>query len=167
MAALMEALPSTKVTYDVAGKGLDASYHQVVLCVVAEDPPYAEWFGDRTDLALSKEDQHVLDAVTHKGVPVVVVQLAGRPLLPRDDWGGTDALLHAWLPGSEGGYGIVDVLIGRVVPVGRMPVGLPRDLPAAEATREMFARGRGLSYEEDDVLCGASVPQPFLQREST
>jgi len=164
---LTEALPTTSVTYDVAGEGLNASLHQVVLCVVAEDPPYAEWFGDRTDLALSMEDQHVLDAVTHKGVPVVVVQLAGRPLLARDDWAGTDALLHAWLPGSEGGYGIVDVLLGRVAPVGRMPVGLPRDLPVAEATREMFARGRGLSYEEEDVLCGASVLQPFLQREST
>lgn len=158
MSALTEALPTTSITHNVAGKGLDVSVHQVVLCVVAEDPPYAEWFGDRTDLALSKEDQHVLDAVTHKGVPVVVVQLAGRPLLARDDWAGTDALLHAWLPGSEGGFGVVDVLLGRVVPVGRMPLGLPRDLPVAEATRAMFVRGRGLSYEEEDVSCGATVP---------
>lgn len=167
MEALTKALPRTSVTYDVCGEGLDSSLHQVVLCVVSEDPPYAEWFGDRTDLALSKEDQQVLDAVTFKGVPVVVVQLAGRPLLARDDWAGTDALLHAWLPGTEGGYGITDVLLGHASPVGRMPVGLPRDLPVAEATRQMFALGSGLSYEEEDVHCSASIPLTFLEREST
>ena len=148
LAALAEALPAATITHKEHGKGLDPATHQVALCVVAEDPPYAEWFGDRVDLSLSKEDQHVLDQVTGKGVPVVVVQLAGRPLLARDDWASMDALLHAWLPGSEGGYGIVDILLGHAQPTGTMPLSLPRDLEVADATRTMFARGQGLTYEK-------------------
>jgi beta-glucosidase len=166
LSALREGLPDTQVTYDATGEGFKPDQHQMVILVVAEDPPYAEWFGDRTDLYITAQEQLMVERVTNQGVPVIVVQLAGRPLLDRDNWAKVDALLHAWLPGSEGGYGIVDILCGDACPDGKMPLGLPEDLDVPKASRCMFAKGRGMTYD-DDVVQGKNVPQPSLQREDT
>lgn len=159
--ALVEALPGTAITYDVGGKGLDPEVHQAAVVVLAEDPPYAEWFGDRSDLNVPAEDQALLDRLTGKGVPVIVIVCAGRPLLAK--WQAVDALIMGWLPGSEGGNGIVDVLLGQVNFTGRMPLSLPDSLDVDPDTRELFARGSGLSYNKP-----GTVPEPmFLRREIT
>jgi beta-glucosidase len=171
--ALAAALPDTLITYDADGKGLKPEEHEAVLVVVAEDPPYAEWFGDRADLSLGKQDQHVVDRVTQKGLPVVAVILAGRPLIARRSWAAVDALLLAFLPGSEGGLGIVDLLVGAACPTATMPLGLPEGLEVEAEARELFAKGRGLTYEgvgdvgDGDGASDLPPPQPFLRREFT
>ena len=162
LAALSQALPGTAITFDEKGKGLNPEVHQAALIVLAEEPTYAEWFGDRSDLNIHPDHQALLDRLTCKGVPVVVVVLSGRPLL--GNWTAVDALIMAWLPGSEGGNGIVDVLLGQVNPTGRMPLSLPAGLPDVdEDTRGVFSRGSGLSYIER----GALPPPSFLRREIT
>lgn len=165
--ALAEALPGTQITYDEHGKGLEPEQHEAALVVVAEDPPYAEWFGDRKELSLPKAEQAVVDRVTQRGVPVVAVILAGRPLIAERAWADVDALLLAFLPGSEGGLGIVDLLLGFAGPTAKMPLGLPGALEVEPEARELFAKGRGLTYEMGDAVAGLPPPQPFLRREFT
>lgn len=172
--ALAAALPDTAITYSADAQGLEAGRHEAALVVLAEDPPYAEWFGDRPELSLSPGDQQQLvDRVVHQGVPVVAVVLSGRPLLEARCWAGVDAVLMAFLPGTEGGLGIVDVLLGVARPTGKMPVGLPAGLEVDEAAREFFALGAGLTYDHIEVSeeggCVAILPppQPFLRREDT
>jgi beta-glucosidase len=60
---------------------------------------------------------------------VIVVVIAGRPLGlgPAAD---ADGLLMAYLPGTEGGSAVADVLFGRVNPSGHLSVSWP-----SEATR--------------------------------
>jgi beta-glucosidase len=60
-------------------------------------------------------------------VRLVVVLVAGRPLLVTDDLPKWDALVMAWLPGSEGA-GVADVLFGDQPFRGRLPVTWPRSL---------------------------------------
>lgn len=165
--ALAEALPGTQITYDEHGKGLNPEEHEAALVVVAEDPPYAEWFGDRTELSLPTAEQEVVDRVTKTGVPVVAVILAGRPLIAERAWADVDALLLAFLPGSEGGLGIVDLLLGAAGPTAKMPLGLPDGLEVDAEARELFAKGQGLTYETEDAGAGLPPPQPFLRRELT
>lgn len=162
LAALSQALPGTAITFDEKGKGLDPAVHQAALVVLAEEPTYAEWFGDRSDLSLPPDQQALLDRVTCKGVPVIVIVISGRPLIGK--WSAVDALMMAWLPGSEGGNGIVDVLLGQANPTGRMPVSLPASLPDVDdETRELFGKGAGLSY----IQVGSLPPPSFLRREIT
>ncbi|MFL6053050.1 MAG: glycoside hydrolase family 3 C-terminal domain-containing protein, partial [Actinoallomurus sp.] len=74
---------------------------------------------------------------------------------------GAKQLLMAWLPGSEGGTAVANVLFGKANPSGRMPVSWPKttgdepmfyqQLPGTNGGTSsgydpLFAFGAGLSY---------------------
>ena len=139
----------TEVT--VSKGGADAKGADVVVVVVGEEP-YAEMNGDRGDLALTAEDSAaVLDAKS-AGVPVVVVMLSGRPVVLGEVASKADALVAAWLPGTEG-QGVADVLFGDVAPTGKLSFTWPRSMAQlplghGKATIEdaQFHFGFGLGY---------------------
>ena len=146
------------VTYSRDGSGIDGSY-RVAIAVVGETP-YAETQGDRPgDLGLDSEDLRTIANLRAAGVPVVVVLVSGRPLdiaaqLP--DW---DALVAAWLPGTEG-QGVADVLFGVVQPTGKLPMtwmnsASQQPINAGDGKTPLFPQGFGLTYEpgggEDDT----------------
>jgi beta-glucosidase len=143
------AAPSTTVTYDAAGNGIDGSY-RVAIAVVGETP-YAEGAGDRPGtMGLNSTDLSTIGRLRAAGVPVVVVLVSGRPLdiagqLP--DW---PALLAAWLPGTEG-RGVADVLFGSHPPTGKLPVtwmASADQLPINDGDGQipLFPYGFGLTY---------------------
>jgi beta-glucosidase len=80
----------------------------------------------------------------------VVVVVSGRPLvIPPRQLDHIDALVAAWLPGSEGA-GVADPLFGRTAYQGTLPVSWPRSLRqeplnAGDAAYDpLFAFGYGL-----------------------
>jgi beta-glucosidase len=81
---------------------------------------------DRCTLGLPGAQQALVEAVTSTGVPTVVVLVDGRPLAIPWIAEHVSALLHAWLPGEEGGHAVADVLFGDADPGGRLPVSIPR-----------------------------------------
>jgi beta-glucosidase len=58
--------------------------------------------------------------------PLVVVFMAGRPLLVGRACRMARAALYAWHGGTMTGPGLVDVLVGDVAPSGKLPVCFPR-----------------------------------------
>ncbi|KAB8643113.1 hypothetical protein FH972_026109 [Carpinus fangiana] len=78
--------------------------------VVVGELPYAETQGDSLNLTMSEPG---LDTVTNVcgGVKCVVVVVSGRPIVIQPYITLMDALVAAWLPGSEG-HGVADVLFG-------------------------------------------------------
>ena len=55
-----------------------------------------------------------------------MVVVSGRPMIiPPDLQGQIDALVAAWLPGSEG-LGVADTLFGKRPYTGKLPVTWPR-----------------------------------------
>ncbi|MFD7654007.1 glycoside hydrolase family 3 N-terminal domain-containing protein [Actinosynnema sp. NPDC059797] len=130
-----------------------------VVVVLGEDPG-AEGQADTESPELTAEQQGLVDAVRATGKPVVVVLLTGRPQV-LGTVAQAPALLAGWLPGSEGGGAIADVLFGVVNPSGKLPVSWPKtigdqpfsyDQPRGANTAESsnydpaFAFGHGLSY---------------------
>lgn len=114
--------PQTAISYSADGAGAEGAD---VVVVVAGEQPYAEFKGDRSDLALSAADLDLLARVKQAGRPVVLVILSGRPLILGPALEAADAVVAAWLPGSEGG-GVADVLFGDHPFTGKLPFSWPR-----------------------------------------
>lgn len=138
----------TEITYTADGAG--AAGADLAIVVVGESP-YAEFFGDRQDLRLAEEDLRTIAAVKKTGVPVVTVLVSGRPLIIGAALAQSDALVAAWLPGTEGD-GVADVLFGSRKPTGKLPVTWPRSpeqIPiniGDSSDDPLFRFGFGLTY---------------------
>jgi beta-glucosidase len=95
--------------------------------VVVGERAYAEGLGDRPDPVLAPDQQRLIAALEATGKPVIVVVIAGRPLGfgPDSIVTNSGAILMAYLPGTEGGAAVADVLFGSVNPSGHLPVTWP------------------------------------------
>ena len=59
----------------------------------------------------------------------VVVLVSGRPMIINSVISDSDAFIAAWLPGSEGGAGIVDLILNSTYDfTGKLPVTWPADM---------------------------------------
>jgi beta-glucosidase len=121
------AVPSTNVVWakDQQEAVQQAGNADAVVAVVGEQP-YAEGLGDNPSPTLPADQQALIAALRETGKPVIVVVIAGRPLAlgPAAD---ADGLLMAYLPGTEGGSAVADVLFGMVNPSGKLPVSWPSE----------------------------------------
>ncbi|MEM9448789.1 MAG: glycoside hydrolase family 3 N-terminal domain-containing protein [Cyanobacteria bacterium P01_E01_bin.6] len=130
--------PDTLVTYAADGQ-FSASDDPADVCIVAvSEEPYAEGKGDRHDLFLSEADQQLLNTVKSSCQKMIVIIISGRPLIITefvDEW---DALVAAWLPGTEGA-GVADVLFGDRPFTGRLPLNWPRSM--AQIPTQTMASG--------------------------
>ena len=124
-----------------------------VAIIVVGETPYAEGAGDRRaeELVLSAEQRELIRAYHEWGTRVVTVLISGRPLLVTEELAWSDALVAAWLPGSEG-LGIAEVLFGEYNFSGRLGFTWPRDagqVPLRIGDPEydpLFPYGFGLRY---------------------
>lgn len=78
--------------------------------VVVGEKPYAEGFGDSTNLTIAEPGPSTIENVC-ASVKCVVVVVSGRPVVMQPYISNIDALVAAWLPGTEG-QGVADVLFG-------------------------------------------------------
>ena len=122
--AIRNTAKSAQVTYSKDGTG--AAGAAMGILVIGERP-YAEMMGDRADLSLPKEDIDAFHNMKNAGIPVAVVVISGRPLILGEVLDGADAVLAAWLPGTEG-QGVADVLFGDYRPTGQLSYSWPRSM---------------------------------------
>jgi beta-glucosidase len=103
---------SSQVIYDPHGQfELPGELTAEVGIAVLAEMPYAEGFGDREGLTLPATDIQLIQRMRWCCHKLVVILLSGRPLIITGQLPEIDALVAAWLPGTEG-LGIADVLFG-------------------------------------------------------
>jgi len=98
--------------------------------------------GDDTTPELAPSQAKLIDALKATGKPVIVVVIAGRPLVMNQQLDESDAALMAFLPGSEGGPAIANALFGSYNPGGRLSVSWPK-----ASSQEPLAYNDGGSYD--------------------
>jgi beta-glucosidase len=173
------APPGTRIVpggRDPAGALRDAD----AAVVVVGEGPGAEGLNDKEVPELDALQQSLVASLRATGKPVVVVVVAGRPLVlgPTAD---APALLMAYQPGSEGGNAVADVLFGTANPSGRLPVSWPRstgDVPMfyqqlpgtnsgiSSLYEPLYPFGAGLSYTTYAVR-DVAVERSVVRRDGT
>ena len=143
----------TKVEYDMLGNFTLAGKKAPVGIAVVGEKPYAEGWGDAEYPTLSEEDLLAVKNLQAHAEKVVVVIISGRPLLIANEIDSFDALVAAWLPGSEG-VGVADGLFGNTPFTGALPIPWPHhseqlpiqsDDTTADNTSVLFPRQFGLT----------------------
>jgi beta-glucosidase len=169
--ASLKAQMGDNVVYSADGKGINPKDYSTIIAVVGETP-YAETKGDiRLPAPLTSDDRMMADkdalkAVSGKGVPVITVLYSGRPLYINDILNLSDAVVSAWLPGTEAG-GISDVILrsdaGQKDFRGRLSFPWPSDpCPPSQNVEQgnykpLFGYGYGLSYRDKKSVGRLSV----------
>ena len=82
------------------------------------EPPYAETFGDNLNLTIPEPGPSIITNVCG-AVKCVVIVISGRPVVIQPYVDQIDALVAAWLPGTEG-QGVADVLFGDYSFTGKL-----------------------------------------------
>ncbi|OQA94846.1 MAG: Periplasmic beta-glucosidase precursor [Chloroflexi bacterium ADurb.Bin222] len=114
-----------------AGADFDAAVSaalaaDVAILVLGESGAHSGEAHSRAHLGLPGRQQELLEAVVATGKPVVVVLMAGRPLVIPWMAAHVPAILMAWHGGIRAGRAIADLLVGAATPSGRLVVSFPR-----------------------------------------
>ena len=132
----LEAVIPGKVGYALDGS-MTGNGATVGIAVIGETP-YSEGCGDipspnggsscvsrPSTLSLDSADVQVVQKMKQAGLKTVVVLVVGRPMIIDAILPIADAIVVAWLPGTEAA-GITDVLFGDVKPTGKLSHSWPR-----------------------------------------
>ena len=130
----------TTLEYDLLGNFSGAEIADVGIAIVGEKP-YSEGVGDNALPSLSADDLAAIEGLKRTSKKVVVILISGRPLIVTDEVSTWNAIVAAWLPGSEGA-GVADVLFGTFPFTGTLPLVWPRSVGGN--TSALFPRGYGL-----------------------
>lgn len=121
---------------------------------------------DRCELTLNGRQRELIEKLAELNKPLVVVLENGKPLDISRESELANGVMMAFFGGESGAKAIVEALLGKVVPSGRLPISLPRSstripcyysmLPGGttlflEGPKEaLFPFGFGLSYTNFD-----------------
>ena len=130
-----------------------------VVLLIGEAPIQTGEGASRGDITIPEVQKKLLDAVTKVNKNTGAVVFAGRPLDLREVREKTKAILYAWMPGTEGGHAVADILYGDVEPQGRLSMSLPWSVGQVPVFYGELSTGRHI---ED----GEWVENRFLSRYS-
>ena len=123
----VRALGTTRDTREAFGDAVAlAERSDVAVLVLGEESILSGEAHCRADIRLPGAQEALVAAVAETGTPVVLVVLAGRPLVLTDVLPHAAAVLFAFHPGTMAGPALVELLLGAASPSGRLPVTFPR-----------------------------------------
>lgn len=159
--AIQKAVTSGTVTYSIDGSGVSDA--DIAVAVIGETP-YAEGQGDRDDLNFTKDDIETVRRLKETGIPIVVIIISGRPMIINTIQPFSDAIIAAWLPGTEGD-GVADILFGDFQPTGTLSNSWPADMasvPLNDGDTEyepLYPYGHGITTIDNSPA--GSSPYPY------
>ena len=103
-----------------AARGVD----YIILCL--GENSYCETPGNLKEMAISENQQALAKALAATGKPIILVLNEGRNRIIRSFVDEMDAVLHTYLPGTEGGRALASIIYGDVNPSGKLPHSYPK-----------------------------------------
>lgn len=100
----------------------------VVIAAMGETANMSGEGCSRAEITIPEPQRSLLRDLVATGKKVVLVTMAGRPLILDWESGNIPAIVNAWHLGSEAGNAIADILSGDVNPSGRLTTTIPRSV---------------------------------------
>ncbi|OON60813.1 beta-glucosidase [Massilia sp. KIM] len=141
-----------------------AKQAEAVLLVVGESWDMSGEAKSRADIGLPGQQAQLFDALAATGKPVIVVMMAGRPLVFNNVADKAAAILYAWFPGAQGGNAVADVLVGDYNPSGKLPMSFPRSVGQIPISYQQYRTGRPVVNEANIVYRSAYIDSPNTPR---
>lgn len=81
---------------------------------------------DRAEITLPGKQSELLNKIAKLGKEIVLILQNGRPLAITNESGKVNSIIEAFYAGEKGSEAIVDLLLGKIEPKGRLPISFPR-----------------------------------------
>lgn len=130
---------------ELLGEAVDTALRadKVVLCI-GEHVAQSGEAASRGDITIPECQKKLLREVARVNKNLVVVLFNGRPLDIREIKSLAKAILVVWMPGTEGGNAITEVLYGKTSPSGKLPMSFPYCVGQVPVFYNEFKTGRQL-----------------------
>ena len=96
----------------------------------------------RANITLPAIQKKLLRQVQEVNPNVIMVLFNGRPLELMEESALARAIVEAWLPGTEGGHGVLDVLTGAYNPSGKLSMSFPYTVGQVPICYNHYSSGR-------------------------
>ena len=136
----------------------------VVIMALGENWDMSGESKSRTDIRLPGRQEELFRTISAMGKPIVVVLMAGRPLIFDSISDKAPSILYAWWLGAEGGNAIANVLFGDYNPSGKLPSTFPRSVGQIPLSYASYNTGRPIKNLKDIKYKSAYIDMPNSPR---
>jgi len=129
-----------------------AKESDVVVLALGEHPVQSGEAASKTDLHLDNFQKQLFDEIKAVNENIVTVLFNGRPLILSDIVAESKAIVEAWLPGTEGGNAVTDILFGNVNPSAKLSMSFPINEGQIPVHYSEFNTGRPIQHKQEKYL---------------
>jgi beta-glucosidase len=169
---MQQAAGKTKLLYakgcditDTSRAGFAEAYKiamqaDVVIMAMGERPDMTGEAKSRSDIHLPGVQEELIKEVMASGKPVVVLLMAGRPMVFNWTADHVPAILYTWWLGNQAGNAMADVLYGDYNPAAKLPITFPRTEGQIPIYYNHFNTGRPARNDNDVNYTSAYIDLP-------
>jgi beta-glucosidase len=154
---------------DTSRKGFNdaitaAKNADVVVMAMGEAPDMTGEAKSKSNIHLPGIQEELIKEIKATGKPVVVLLMAGRPMIFNWTADNVPAILYTWWLGSQGGNAMADVLYGDYDPSGKLPITFPRSEGQIPIYYNHYNTGRPAQNDTDLFYKSAYIDLPNSPR---
>lgn len=153
-----EVTDSTKTGFEEAIA--TAKQADVVIMAVGETLDMSGEAKSKAHIRIPGVQEDLIKAIQATGKPVVVLVMAGRPLIFNWTADHIPAIMYTWWLGSEAGNAMANVLFGDYNPAGKLPMTFPRDEGQIPLYYNYLSTGRPAKNDQDTRYRSAYLDMP-------
>jgi beta-glucosidase len=141
-----------------------AKQADVIVMAMGEKPDMTGEAKSKSDIHLPGIQEELIKEMKATGKPVVVLLMAGRPMIFNWTADNVPAILYTWWLGSQGGNAMADVLYGNYNPSGKLPITFPRSEGQIPIYYNHYNTGRPAQSDNDLFYRSAYIDLPNSPR---
>ncbi len=142
----------------------EAKKADVVVMAMGEAPDMTGEAKSKSNIHLPGIQEELIKEIKATGKPVVVLLMAGRPMIFNWTADNVPAILYTWWLGSQGGNAMADVLYGDYNPSGKLPITFPRSEGQIPIYYNHYNTGRPAQNDTDLFYKSAYIDLPNSPR---